>query len=230
MKSVRTLSSLLAAAALLATTLSKAHIAIGSGPGLADTTQKVVFGVGHGCDGADTLRVTIDIPEAVVSVRPEDSELGPASIVTNDAGLVTAVSWEKPIESLLPADTNYYELTLRLKVPNQPFSTLYFPTHQVCQDSDGLMTTVDWVSTTEGGSEEPAPALNIVPKRFPGWNKFVVGTAIHELSAFFSDALIVWRDSAAYSVNPATADLIAATSGVTPLTSVDSGDEIWVKY
>jgi len=39
---------------LLAPAIASAHISVASGPGFANTTQEIVFGVGHGCAGADT--------------------------------------------------------------------------------------------------------------------------------------------------------------------------------
>jgi hypothetical protein len=50
------------------------------------------------------------------------------------------------------------------------------------------------------------------------------------LKAFFGDAQIVWKGTAAFSANPTTAGLIAGTSGVTALTSIAAGDVIWVKH
>jgi hypothetical protein len=82
----------------------------------------------------------------------------------------------------------------------------------------------------DGGGPEPAPALVILPARVSGWNKLTVPAAIADLGAFFKDAAIVWKGTAAYSSNTATADLIGTTSGVSKLTSLAMGDEIWVKY
>ena len=48
----------------------------------------------------------------------------------------------------------------------------------------------------------------------PGWNKYVVAQAVPDVAAIFGDAQIVWKGTAAYSANPATAALIAATPGV----------------
>lgn len=209
-----------------------AHISVTSGPAFADTNQEITFGVGHGCEGSDTLSVRVEIPTEVVSVRALGSDLGPASVALDDAGLVRAVTWAKPQASVLEADTHYYKLTFRIRVPNQPFTTLHFPTYQTCQASDGTTLEVGWVSTTEDESEEsePAPALRIVPKRLSGWNKLRVPQAMSDLSAFFSDAVIVWKGNAAYSANPSTADLIAATAGVSPLSALLANDEIWVRY
>jgi periplasmic copper chaperone A len=210
---------------------AQAHISIVSGPAFANTTQEVAFGVGHGCQGADTYRVVIEIPEGVTSVRPETSDFGQVDVETDAAGTVVAVSWTKSAP-VLDGDTQYYKLLLRLKAPDRPFTTLYLPTYQVCRAADGSETTTDWVGMgeAEGSDVEPAPALRILPARFPGWNKFTLGSAVDDLKGFFGDAEIVWSGNKAYSINPTTTELIAGTSGVSALTSLSSGDEIWVKY
>lgn len=216
---------------LLMPARASAHISVTSGPAFANTTQEIAFGVGHGCAGADTYSVKIEIPAGVTSVRPERSDFGKVSVEKNSAGDVTAVVWQKADQDLLAGDISYYKLVVRLKVPNQPFTTLYFPTHQTCKASDGTVTTVDWVGTSEvAGGAEPAPALRIVPARKPGWNKFTVPSALSELSAFFGDAQIVWKGSEAYSPNPATLELAQGTDGVTTLTGLKANDEVWVKY
>jgi hypothetical protein len=69
-----------------------------------------------------------------------------------------------------------------------------------------------------------------VPARKTGWNKFTVPSDISDLSVFFSDAQIVWKGTAAYTSNPATAELAAGTSGVTELKELKANDEIWVRY
>ena len=224
-----------AALAGLSTFLSsaaQAHISIASGPAFANTSQEVTFGVGHGCEGADTVRVQVEIPTGVASVRPETSDFGQVDVETDAAGAVVAVTWTKAKASVLDADTQYYKLMLRLKAPDQPFTRVYFPTHQTCRAADGTETVVDWVGIDESADStvEPAPALNILPARFPGWNKYTLGSAVDDLKGFFGDAQIVWAGSKAYSINPATVDLIAATQGVSALTSLAAGEEIWVKY
>lgn len=228
----KTVIALLAATKLLLVpALASAHISVSSGPGFANTTQEIVFGVGHGCAGADTYSVRMEIPAGVTSVRPERSDFGKVSVEKDAAGNVTAIAWQKADQDLLESDISYYKLAIRLKVPNQPFTTLYFPTRQTCKASDGTLTTTDWVGTpATSGSAEPAPALQIVPARKPGWNKFTVPSALSDLGVFFGDAQIVWKGSAAYSPNPATLELAQGTDGVTTLTGLQANDEVWVKY
>lgn len=231
----RTVAAVLAiTGAFLVPGVALAHIAVSSGPGFANTTQEIAFGVGHGCEGTDTYSVKIDIPAGVTSVRPVRSDFGKVSVEKNAQGDVIAVVWQKADAEVLPSDLSYYKLVIRLKVPNQPFTTLYFPTHQTCKASNGTLTTVDWVGTptTTGGTTapEPAPELRIVPARKAGWNKYTVPAAVTDLSLFFGDAQIVWKGTAAYSANVSTAELAKTTSGVSELTSLQANDEIWVRY
>jgi uncharacterized protein YcnI len=227
---------LVVAGSLLASRSGSAHIAVASGVAFANTTQEVVFSVGHGCSGADTYNVRIEVPASVTSVRPMTSDFGKATLEKDGAGLVTAVSWQKPLANALDADEDFYKLTLRIKVPNAPFTTLYFKAHQTCRAADGTLSVVDWVAppgavTPDGGAApEPAAALKIVPPRQAGWNLYTPTVEIPDLGVYFSDALIVWKDAAAYSANANTVNQIKATSGVTALTAAHPADQLYVKY
>jgi uncharacterized protein YcnI len=227
----------LVVACLSVSAIASAHISIVSGPGFANATQEITFGVGHGCAGADSFRVRVEIPASVTSVRPMPSDFGKPSVEKDAAGAITAVVFQKAAADALDSDLAYYKLVIRLKVPNQPFTTTYFPTSQTCRAADGTMSVVDWVglpTTPAAGPDavapEPAPALVIAPARRSGWNKLVAPVAVTDLAGYFGDALIVWKGTAAYSPNPATSDLIKATPGVTALTALGANDEIWVRY
>jgi len=243
---VGTSTALLAlAAVLMAPTLASAHVSV-AGPGYANTTQELNFSVGHGCTDtngapADTSSVTIDIPAGVTSVRVMPNPFGKVTVtktLVNNVSTITAVTWTKAPGDVVAGDDNFYKLTIRAKLPNTPFATVFFPTHQTCTTSTGtVLPVVDWVGTAPpaadaGPAPEPAPAVVVLPARVPGWNKFTVPVAVatDSLSALFKDAEIVWKGTAAYSANPATVDQIKATSGVTALTALAAGDEIWVKY
>jgi uncharacterized protein YcnI len=214
---------------------ARAHISIVSGPGFANTTQEIGFGVGHGCAGADTYKVRVEIPADVLSVRPLRSDFGKVSVEKDAAGTITAVTWQKADADALDADLAYYKLGIRLKVPDRPFSTYYFKAQQTCRAADGTLSTVAWSMlptdpAVDGGTDEPAPALVVLPARRPGWNKYAVAQPVADVAAIFGDAQIVWKGTAAYSANPTTAELIAATAGVTTLSALAANDEIWVKY
>jgi uncharacterized protein YcnI len=210
-----------------------AHVSL-AGPGFAGQSQVLTFSIGHGCEGADTISLEIELPKELSSVRAMPSVFGPVQVKADDTGIATSVKWSK--DDAREVDDAFYQVALRAKLPDAPFTTLLFPATQVCRAADGTETTVEWAATPEqvaaakeGEEPEPAPSLVILPVRARGWNKFEARTAIDDLT-IFDDAEIVWVDDAAYSANPTTKELIADEDGVEVLTKIKAGAEIWVKY
>lgn len=81
--------------------VARAHVSVVSGPGFANTTQEIVFGVGHGCAGADTTRVRVEIPAGVLS---PDQPFKTIFFVANQTcraadGTMSKVDWK-----MLPTD------------------------------------------------------------------------------------------------------------------------------
>ncbi|MGQ0505799.1 MAG: DUF1775 domain-containing protein [Myxococcaceae bacterium] len=219
---------------LLASAAAFAHVAIKSGPGFAGESQEIAFDVGHGCQMLDTYSIRAEIPAGMTSVRPMTSNFGKTVVEKNAAGDVVAVTWQKSDADLTETDSQFYKLVVRVRVPNKPFTVVYMPVHQVCKGTDGGTLTSEWTamgSASDGGeTEEPAPALLILPSRVKGWNKYMVPQEITDLKLFFGDAQIIWKGNAGYSANPNTAALITTTEGVSTLTSLQANDEVWVKY
>jgi periplasmic copper chaperone A len=222
------LFSLAAVAALASiSSIAEAHISISSGPAFANKTQKITFAVGHGCEGADTIAVQVDLPAGVSSVRAMPSDFAKPALVKDGANAVTAILWTKPDADHQLEDFGYYEITLRARVADVPFTTLTWKITQTCKAADGtVLPPVVW-DGADGAK------LNVVPARVPGWNKVTLAAAVPAagLPTFFGDAQIVWRGTAAYSANANTMAQIAGTTGVTALESdLAAGDEIWIKY
>jgi uncharacterized protein YcnI len=236
MKTTTCLTALMAVCgSIFTTTLASAHISV-AGPAFAKSTWEASFTVGHGCDGADTYSVKLDIPAGVTSVRAVDSTLGKAVTEKDASGNVKSVTWTKLVADVLPHDDNFYRLPVRMALPDAPFTTLYFVAHQVCRNAVGDVTTVEWngmgqtTALPDGAPPpEPAPSVVLLPARTPGWNKYTVAQKVSDLK-IFNDAEIVWAGDAAYSVNPAYTTLIATEPGTTKLTEILAGTEIWVKY
>lgn len=154
--------------------------------------------------------------------------------------------------------------------PTPTFSQIQFTATQVCKDPntgatstvfwDGLKhadpwqtavscnadtdctagTTCDTTAHTCMEAAEPAPTLNVVDARLPGWNHYAINSHIPDPSVYFSDAQIVWMLTSqegctsppcAYSANPAIMTAIGMTPGITPATmGIHPGGDIWVKY
>lgn len=233
-----------AAAALMATIVlaapAEAHVSL-TGPAIAGTSQELTFGVGHGCSGVDTQRVRIVIPPGITSVRAVDAPWAKAVVEKDDTGLVKAVTWSKANADVVDGDPNYYKVSLRIGVPNMPFTKLAFATYQTCRTPGGVESKHDWIGGSadapaapgvDAAAIDPAPSVVIVPKRSPGWNKYVPTVAISgaDLNAFFGDALIVWVANAAYSSNGETAARIKTEPNTQVLDAIAAGATVWVKY
>ena len=224
------------ASILLAAGPAAAHVSLASGPAAANKSQKITFGVGHGCEiagvEADTYRVRVDIPAGISAVRAFTSDFGKSKPIKDTDGNIIAFEWQKPLADLQDEDTQYYEITIRAKVGDVPFTQIKFDLHQTCRNAAGTEITVDW-NEAPGGTGNTSPMLTVVPSRISGWNKFVLPVNVPEdaIPMYFADALIAWRGTAAYSSNPNTAAMITSTPGVTALTGdLQAGDEIWVRY
>src|SRR5262245_34094242 len=119
-----------AAAAVFSSGLAFAHVGVTS-PGFANQNQVLTFSVGHGCEGADTTKVEVKIPESVTSVLALPSVFGPVEIKKDSAGTVTSVIWTNAQPRA--ADEVYYQVAIRAKLPDAPFTTVLFPTTQTCK-------------------------------------------------------------------------------------------------
>ncbi len=227
-------ASLAACVFAIGASSADAHISISNGPAFAGARSVLNFSVGHGCEGADTVKVEVVLPPEVTSVRVEpNAALGNGMVTYDDTGAPTSVIWEK--DEPLEGDDHYYQLTMRITTPDLPFSRLYFPAFQTCRTTDGEELSTDWAALPgapllDGGVEPPpAPGLLILPQRSPGWNKYTIEEDIDDIT-MFNDAVIVWSGNAAYSSNPNFAELIGDEEDVELLETIEAGSEIWVKY
>lgn len=210
-----------------------AHVGVISGPIFAGTNAVITLSVGHGCSGADTVQIEATLPNEVNSVRGAPSFMGDPELKADDTGIVRTLVWKKA--AARAQDDFYYQLTMRIAVPDKPFTKLYFPIKQTCRTAAGEEKVTHWAAIPTPGEQAsenappPAAELVILPARKPGWNKYTVPNAISDLS-LFGDAQIVWAGDAAYSSNETTAALIDAEDGVKKLTEIEANAEIWVKY
>ena len=215
---------------LLSTGVAAAHPHIDGGPALASKGgQLITFGISHGCGGKDTVKIVVTIPAGVTGVRAFYGPFGAPSVTTDANNNVTSVTWEKA--TFEPVDKTYPQFTIRATIADVPFTSIMFPVEQTCLDGTGP-TVVNWNEPDDTNGKE-APKLKVVPARVAGWNKLTVPVAIAEddLPAYFGDAQILWKGTAAYTPNGAVAALITMTPGVSALSGgLSAGDEIWVKY
>lgn len=172
------LKSLIPAAALFAigSTAAFAHVTLESQQARVSSSYKAVFRVGHGCEGKPTIKVRVQIPEGVVSVKPQpkagwtlEKIRGKYSKPYNYRGApiiegVREVVWSGGV--LL--DDEYDEFVLRAYLTGdlKPGAMLYFPVVQECPDG----AADRWIEIpAEGKSardyEQPAPGLKLTSEK-----------------------------------------------------------------
>lgn len=150
---------------------SQAHILLDTPQAAQGAFYKAVFRVPHGCHGAATTSLKVDIPEGLIDTKPMPK---PGWTIATTKGAykktytlhhksisqgVTSVTWSG---GNLP-DDEYDEFVVALHVADSlaPGSTVYFAAFQTCGGE-----TISFTDIPQAGHAEeakmPAPALRIL--------------------------------------------------------------------
>jgi len=119
----------------------------------------VFIRIPHASATASTVKVEVEIPAGVTSVKPQ--QVGgwkESRTMSADGKDVVAVSWS---EGNLP-DTSFQDFGISLKFPATA-GTIYFKTVQTLSDG----STVDWISIPAAGQDShslPTPAPSVTVK------------------------------------------------------------------
>jgi uncharacterized protein YcnI len=151
-----------------------AHITLATAEASVGATFKAVLVVGHGCGGAATTGLRVQIPEGFYNVKPMPKpgwELktvtGPYATPFENHGTtltegVTEISWSG---GELP-DAYFDEFIFRGTFGGalKPGSTFYFPVIQICGATEDA-----WIDTSgDDEVEMPAPAVTLTPAAAAG--------------------------------------------------------------
>ncbi|CAA0115651.1 YcnI family protein [Zhongshania aliphaticivorans] len=221
--------------AALFTSATQAHVSVVSSTAYANSYYQVILSIPHGCDGADTERVEVEIPSTMVSVKPLidfNSANIPVGIEAEQVnGEVSKLIFNR--DNAAETDNTIYTVSFRGKLSDAPFTTQYFPTTQYCVGGG----VAAWTGTNGGhnhdssaeSTELPAPSVFVYPTRHLGWNQYTAPDHLHDMG-IFKDAEIVWKGGAGYSANPVTMELIEADEDSSSLSEIHPDESFWVKY
>jgi len=163
----------LAACALLAMAApASAHTTLETQQAPVGSTYKAVLRVGHGCEGAPTLKLRVRIPDGVIAVKPMPKSGWTLETVkgaydkaydyygTGMSEGVREIVWTGNL-----ADEHYDEFVFRAYLTNglRPDTMLYFPVVQECEGGKADR----WIEIpAEGKSADdykhPAPGLKLL--------------------------------------------------------------------
>lgn len=145
-----------------------AHVTLEVGQAPVGAGYKAVFRVPHGCRGSATTALTVKVPEGYLSAKPQPKPGWTLDIKTGHYARAYTL-YGSPVSSgaveigwsggSLP-DDEYDEFVLdgTLASDLRPGDTLYFPVIQTCADGEE-----DWIDTSGGDVESPAPGLKLLP-------------------------------------------------------------------
>ena len=164
-----------AALVVLGASTAFAHISFETADAKIGSTHKAVLRVPHGCDGKATTAVRVQIPEGVIGVKPmpkpgwtlqtkkgkyEKSYQLYGQAVTDG---VKEVDWSG---GSLP-DEFYDEFVFRgtLAADLPAGQKIYFPVVQECEGATTRWIEIPAAGQDEDALEDPAPGLNLLPKK-----------------------------------------------------------------
>lgn len=162
-----------AASLVLAAGSAFGHITLEGRQAPADSYYKAVLRVGHGCEGSPTVTIRVQIPEGVTNVKVQPKQGWQIQIVKAALATPVADSHGKPITERVSEvvwqggrllDEHYDEFVLRVKLPNTPGATVYFPTVQQCEQGVHRWIEIPAAGRDANEYEEPAPQVVLTPK------------------------------------------------------------------
>lgn len=164
---IRTIAALVA---LAASAPALGHIVFAEPEAEAGDYYAGFLRVSHGCGASPTVSLRVEMPEAVLTARPQPKpgwtltiERAPlARPVPGEGGAmiherVSAVTWT----GNLPAD-QFDQFGLMMKLPDDA-GPLYFPTVQTCVEGSNAWTVIPDNPAMWHELERPAPVLAVRP-------------------------------------------------------------------
>nr|MDT0657906.1 YcnI family protein [Micromonospora sp. DSM 115978] len=151
----------------LAALPAAAHVTVTPSVTAAGSYTVLTFSVPHGCDGAGTTKVAIQIPEQINAVTPTINQGWTVEKVkaTLDPPVKDSHGnelTERVAEIVYTAKTplpeghrDAFELSLRL--PETPDETLAFPTVQTCEQGETAWVQLPAAGQDSGDLDAPAP-------------------------------------------------------------------------
>ena len=173
---MRSTVSVIAAIIIAIWTLpAAAHITLEEKEAAVGSAYKAVFRVGHGCEGSPTIRVRVQIPEGVISVKPMPK---PGWIVETVKGAygktydyhgtpvkegVREVVWSGGSRP----DEHYDEFVLRGQLTEglPTDAMLYFPVVQECEKGAERWIEIPAAGKSGDDYDYPAPGVKLLPKQ-----------------------------------------------------------------
>jgi uncharacterized protein YcnI len=166
------IAGLLAALPMLAVAPALAHVTLEVGEAPVNSSYKATLRVPHGCDGAATTKLRVQIPEGIIGVKPMPKAGWQLETVKGKYEKTYKLYGSDVSEGVkeivwtgnLP-DEFYDEFVFRgfLADALKPDTMLYIPTIQECQTGVERWIEVPAEGKSHDDYEFPAPGLKLLP-------------------------------------------------------------------
>jgi uncharacterized protein YcnI len=163
-------AALCAASLAISSNLALAHATLEVQQAPANSFYKAVIRTPHGCSGSPTIAVRVRIPEGVTGAKPQpkwgwEVEMvreALAEPITDSHGntiteRVSEIHWTGG--RLL--DEHYDEFVLRVRLPDSPGETIYFPTVQECEEGADRWIEIPAEGQSARDLDYPAPRVTL---------------------------------------------------------------------
>lgn len=144
---------------------SFSHIVLENKSAPTGSNYKAVFQVGHGCNGAPTTAIAVQIPPGFEGVKP----FAKAGWTITSQGN-TAVTWTAASKEAALPDAHVDEFILRGKLPDAA-GPLWFKVMQTCDDgvskSSNHWADIPATGSSTKGLKTPAALLEVVALQAP---------------------------------------------------------------
>ncbi len=150
---------------------ASAHVSLTPSSTAAGAHAVLEVSVPHGCDGSPTTQVTIRIPEEISAVTPTRNALWEVEkdVVQLDPPVTDGHGNEitERVDSVtyradVPLPEGYRDVfELAVQIPDEPGTTLVFPTVQTCEEGETAWIEVPSDGESGADLERPAPAFEV---------------------------------------------------------------------
>ncbi len=150
---------------------ASAHVEITPDSTAAGSYSLLTFGVGHGCNGSPTTKVTINLPQEVNDATPTVNPNWTISKTTeqlatpqklSNGSSVTERTSQVIYTAKTPLDAHQRDaLVLSLQLPETAGKTLYFPTLQNCETGETNWADVATAGQDPESLKAPAPMIAV---------------------------------------------------------------------
>ncbi len=155
------------------------HVSLETKSAPAGSTYKAVLQVGHGCDGASTTALSVEIPPGFRSAKPMPKAGWTVTTLTaalavpydNHGKSVTSdvarITWKADSKKAALPDAHFDQFTLRGSLHDAP-GPLWFKVLQTCEKSRNDWSQIPVSGTSTKGMDFPAALLDVVSAQGTG--------------------------------------------------------------